>query len=314
MKKDDIIKHIIDTHNLTEIINILSDRLSGSELNSLLLEVFDRRVIQETPSSLLSKYTKNKLVKPAQLDFLKFKEEEFECYKVVAKRGFELIELSPVAQLGTSSVMATVSQKKVLTALRNTEVQSDPTNSIALHYASLKRGEKLLDKTYNFSSITRVIRTQVFSNPNFTPHFPVLCLISCGMDSGSFEFEKTELIKHFTTTQMICKAVFGFDNLFFEIIPCKGYDHDTPLISSVVSEIKSRGIDVCIAESDLQNNYYYGMRIKVKITIEGNEYEIGDGGLLDWTQKLLANKKERMLTMGLGIQLLHLFKKQYAEI
>ena len=112
--KDEAIKHIISRCNLNEIVDILSDKLSGSELNSLLLEVFERRVMQETPSSLLGKYTKNKLVKPAQLDFLKFKEEELECCKIVANSSFELIELSPVAQLGTSSVMATVNQKKFL--------------------------------------------------------------------------------------------------------------------------------------------------------------------------------------------------------
>ena len=307
--KDEAIKHIIDRYNLNEIVDILSNKLSGSELNSLLLEVFERRVMQETPSSLLGKYTKNKLVKPAQLDFLKFKEEELECCKIVANSSFELIELSPVAQLGTSSIMATVNQKKVLTALRNTEVQSDPTNSIALHYASLKKNNELSEKTYNFSNVSRVIRTQVFSNPNFTPHFPILCLISCGMDTGSFEFEKTEIYKHFVITQDVCKSVFGVNNLFFEIIPCKEYDSNSPLISNSLSHIKNSGFDVRIAESDSQNNYYYGMRIKVKIIADGVEYEIGDGGLLDWTQKLLANKKERMLTMGLGIQLLHLFRK-----
>lgn len=307
--KDEAIKHIIGRYNLNDIVDILSNKLSGSELNSLLLEVFEKRVMQETPSSLLEKYTKNKLVKPAQLDFLKFKEEELECCKIVANSNFELIELSPVAQLGTSSVMATVNQKKVLTALRNTEVQSDPTNSIALHYASLKKNNELSGKTYNFSNVSRVIRTQVFSNPNFTPHFPILCLISCGMDTGSFEFEKTEIHKHFAITQDVCKSVFGFNNLFFEIIPCKGYDSNSPLISNSLSHIKNSGFDVRIAESDSQNNYYYGMRIKAKIITDGVEYEIGDGGLLDWTQKLLANKKERMLTMGLGIQLLHLFRK-----
>lgn len=307
--KDEAIKHIIDRYNLNEIVDILSNKLSGSELNSLLLEVFEKRVMQETPSSLLEKYTKNKLVKPAQLDFLKFKEEELECCKIVTNSSFELIELSPVAQLGTSSIMATVNQKKVLTALRNTEIQSDPTNSIALHYASLKKNNELSEKTYNFSNVSRVIRTQVFSNPNFTPHFPILCLISCGMDTGSFEFEKTEIHKHFAITQDVCKSVFGFNNLFFEIIPCKEYDSNSPLISNSLSHIKNSGFDVRIAESDSQNNYYYGMRIKAKIIADGVEYEIGDGGLLDWTQKLLANKKERMLTMGLGIQLLHLFRK-----
>ena len=106
------------------------------------------------------------------------------------------------------------------------------------------------------------------------------------MDTGSFEFEKTEIYKHFAITQDVCKSVFGFNNLFFEIIPCKEYDSNSPLISNSLSHIKNSGFDVRIAE-----------------------YEIGDGGLLDWTQKLLANKKERMLTMGLGIQLLHLFRK-----
>lgn len=80
--KDEAIKHIIGRYNLNDIVDILSNKLSGSELNSLLLEVFEKRVMQETPSSLLEKYTKNKLVKPAQLDFLKFKEEELECCKI----------------------------------------------------------------------------------------------------------------------------------------------------------------------------------------------------------------------------------------
>lgn len=53
--KDEAIKHIIDKYNLNEIVDILSNKLSGSELNSLLLEVFERRVMQETPSSLLGK-------------------------------------------------------------------------------------------------------------------------------------------------------------------------------------------------------------------------------------------------------------------
>ena len=117
------------------------------------------------------------------------------------------------------------------------------------------------------------------------------------MDTGSFEFERTELHKHLAITQKVCKEVFGFENIFFEIIPCKGYDEKSQLV-------------IRISKPDSHNNYYYGIRIKAKIIIDGVEHEIGDGGLLNWTQNLLANKKERMLTMGIGIQLLHLFKKQ----
>ena len=308
--KDEAIKHIISRCNLNEIVDILSDKLSGSELNSLLLEVFDRRTTKETPSSLLSKYSKNKLAKPAQLDFLEFKEEELECCKIIANNNYELIELSPVAQLGTSSVMATVNQKKVLTALRNTEVQSDPTNAIALHYASLKKKGGLDSRTYNYSNISRIIRTQVFDNPNFTPHFSVICLISCGKDTGSFNFEKEELLKHLTASYDVLRS-YSFEHIYFEIIPCKGYDGQSPLITESISYVQKNSdhIKVSVVEPDYENNYYYGFRIKAKIVVGENVIEIGDGGLLDWTQQLLTNRKERMMTMGIGFSVLHIITK-----
>ncbi len=306
MKKD-IGDHIISKLDLQDIVKVLSDELSGSELNTVLLDVFNKRVQQETPSSLLSKYEGNKLVKPALLeDVLEYKENELRCYKLIAGRGFEPIELSPVAQLGTSSVMATVDQKKVLTALRGTEVQADPTNAIALHYASLRKKGKLDSKTYNYSNISRVIRTQVFDNPNFTPHFIVLALISCGRDTGSFNFEKEELLKHLTTSYEICKS-YGVEQVWYEIIPCKGYDSQSSLITETVSYIreKNSNIKVLVVEPQHDNNYYHGFRIKQQIKISNSTIEIADGGLLDWTQQLLTNKKERMMTFGLGIQVLY---------
>lgn len=310
MKKD-IADHIISKLDLQDIVKVLSYELSGSELNIILLDVFNRRVQQETTSSLLNKYEGNKLVKPAQIDVLKYKEEEFNCYKILADKGFEPIELSPVAQLGTSSVVATVDQKKVLTALRNTEVQADPTNAIALHYASLKKKGKLDSNTYNYSNISRVIRTQAFSNPNFTPHFSVLGLISCGKDTGSFNFEKEELLKHLTTLYEICKKIYGLEQVYSEIIPCKGYDNQNPLITDSISYVQERVGDfsVSVVEPDYENNYYYGFRIKLKTILNGDTYEIGDGGLLDWTQQFLNSRKERMMTSSIGPQLLHQLTK-----
>ena len=101
MKKD-IGDHLISKLDLQDIAKVLSDELSGSELNTVLLDIFNKRVQQETPSSLLSKYEGNKLVKPALLeDVLEYKEKELRCYKLIAGRGFEPIEPSPVAQFGT---------------------------------------------------------------------------------------------------------------------------------------------------------------------------------------------------------------------
>ena len=310
MKKD-IGDHLISKLDLQDIAKVLSDELSGSELNTVLLDIFNKRVQQETPSSLLSKYEGNKLVKPALLeDVLEYKEKELRCYKLIAGRGFEPIELSPVAQFGTNSVIATVDQKKVLTSLRNTEVQADPTNTIALHYASLKKKGELDNKTYNYSNISRVIRTQVFNNPNFTPHFSVICLISCGKDTGSFNFEKEELLKHLTASYDVLRS-YSFEHIYFEIIPCKGYDGQSPLITESISYVQKNSdhIKVSVVEPDYENNYYYGFRIKAKIVVGENVIEIGDGGLLDWTQQLLTNRKERMMTMGIGFSVLHIITK-----
>ncbi len=306
MKKE-ISTHIIDRLNWQDGFNVLSDKLSGSELNSVLLEVFNKRIKQENPASLLEKYDANKLVKPAEINVLRLKEEELESYRLLANNGFEPIELSPVTQMGTSSIVATVNQKKVLTALRNTEVRADPTNAIALHYASLRRKGTLEDRTYNFSNISRVIRTQAFSNPNFAQHFSVLCLVSNGKDTGSFNFEKEELHKHLSSLRKICVDIYRLEQLHFEIIPFKGYDKQSPLIVDCVSYIREKDntIDVSVVEPDDENNYYSGFRIKLKTRINGVVYEIGDGGILNWTQRLLNNKKERMMTSSIGVQLLH---------
>ena len=181
-------------------------------------------------------------------------------------------------------------------------------NSIATYMlsASLKKKGELDNKTYNYSNISRVIRTQVFNNPNFTPHFTVLALISCGRDTGSFNFEKEELLKHLTTSYEICKS-YGVEKIYYEIIPCKGYDSQSPLIMESISYVreKNSNLEVLVIAPEHDNNYYHGFRIKQQIVIGGNTIEIADGGLLDWTQQLLTNKKERMMTFGLGIQVLY---------
>jgi len=51
--------------------------------------------------------------------------------------------------------------------------------------------------------------------------------------------------------------------------------------------------------------YYSGLCFHVVATDrEGTPLPVADGGCLDWTRRLLANRKERLLTSGLGLELL----------
>ena len=47
--------------------------------------------------------------------------------------------------------------------------------------------------------------------------------------------------------------------------------------------------------------YYTGLCFKVRADFGAGELEVGDGGFVDWTQKLLGNRKERLLISGYGI-------------
>lgn len=47
--------------------------------------------------------------------------------------------------------------------------------------------------------------------------------------------------------------------------------------------------------------YYTGLCFKVQADFGAGELEVGDGGFVDWTGKLLGNRKERLLISGYGI-------------
>jgi hypothetical protein len=48
-------------------------------------------------------------------------------------------------------------------------------------------------------------------------------------------------------------------------------------------------------------NYYRGLCLRISpLAPDGNRYPITDGGITDWTARLLENRKERFLATGLG--------------
>jgi hypothetical protein len=63
-------------------------------------------------------------------------------------------------------------------------------------------------------------------------------------------------------------------------------------------------MEVSVDEQPGTNNYYKGLQFKADITVQGRHFEIADGGLVDWTQQLLNNKKERFFIAGFGLELL----------
>ena len=102
------------------------DRLAGSELQSALLEVMRRRAAARGPADVLAQYRRDAFCRPAAIDQRVF--VAVDGHLLAAADAFTALELSPVTPLGTCSTVALVDQNRVLSALRATEIVSDPTN------------------------------------------------------------------------------------------------------------------------------------------------------------------------------------------
>jgi len=282
-----------------EFEHLLTKDLSGSELQSFLIHVFSERAARINASNVLKSWTKDRFVQPSPLSAKDFAEFDVVAFSVAS--DFVAMELSPVCPLGTNISVAPMSQNKVLSTVRNTEVVADSTNVMALECA-IRRKALLNSDPKNMTLVKlcashRLLRTQKFSSPSAQAHFKVFTLCTAGRDTGSFDFEAKATVEHIKT---YCRL---FDELKFKKGPIiiNLYGPDSKLISQVAEELKS--FVHTVAHLGMRKSSYYPS-ISFKLNIrnsEGSEIEIGDGGITDWTQKLVSNSKERLMISGIGI-------------
>jgi hypothetical protein len=295
--KDDIIRKIEEKTGIPDMVETLAGKLSGSAFNSLLMEVYARKAKKITPPALLQQYRKNRFVHPADTDMIGLLEKELEVLKCCREHQFTPIELSPVAQFGACSVVAKADQKKIISAIRHTEVMADATNAIALHIADIRQEN---EGTLRFSTVQRHVRAQPLPDPRFSPHFKIGCLVSAGKDTGNLGFELGSLEEHFRLWVILLKTVFHIGKVRFKLQPREGF---VPEILQQLQE--NTGFDISIDHHSPSNQYYHFVQFKTVIPIGDQEIDIADGGFTDWTQQLLNNKKERLLISGFGLSLLY---------
>ncbi|SDF03341.1 hypothetical protein [Chitinophaga filiformis] len=285
-----------------DLVTILAEELSGSALNSLLLEVFDRKARQLKPSQLLQQYRMNRFVQPAAVDVLQVRAKELSTLQWLQQCGFVPLELSPVSPLGTCAAVGPVSQKKIISAIRGTEVLSDATNAIALHIADQKKRKKNTD-LLKFCTTHRHVRTPPVKVKGHSPHFTIACCVSAGIDTGNLAFEINAVREHFLALQSVLLQVFQTEVKYFKLQPRAGYKQGDQLAGRIFDEIKNM-FPVVVDTTAVPNDYYQGIQYKAVINVHGEEIEIADGGFVNWTQQLLENKKERCFISGLGIDYL----------
>ncbi len=287
--------------DVNAFIDQLAQKFTGAEFNSLLLDLFRRRASMISPAQLLREFAQNRFVQPAGIDPIRSRELELAWLKSAASRGFTPLTLSPVAPLGACSVVGTVSQHKILSSSRGTEVVADATNVLALLLARDFKGETNKDRLIRYATVHRHVRGQYFDHPDFTAHFSIFCLASGGFDRGNFAFELSQLNEHVDLILSLLQQSVSPDELlikFYLKSDNKRFEELLRQDGHVWSRLPSNFIP------DLENKYYRTVQFKIFIKRADAEIDIADGGFVDWTQQLIANRKHRVLVSGVGLELL----------
>jgi hypothetical protein len=269
--------------------------LSGSDFTSLMLEVARRRANSETPATVVRRYRTDRFVRPASSSWQELRRAE-DLLTGNLPANYELLTLAPVVPLGTHSVLATVSQDKVVTAMRACEVAADPTNALALEAAVRRRAEPAA--IVRLAAVQRVVRAQRTA-PGYLPHFGLLGMATAGRDRGGRQFEREAVAEH-VSALAVGLAAAGLAPAQLALTPLS--DAGESVAAAVAGELAGPQFEV-IADPQRKSGrgYYQDLCFKINVRSGGQWQEVGDGGFTDWAARLTASSKERLLISGLGI-------------
>lgn len=363
---EQISQRIVKDLGLSDLTEVLADKLSGSDLHSLLLAVLKRRVSRIDVSKLSQSniVTESCTVDGRLLNWL-------EAVALEAAAGFEAVELSPLSPLGAVAALTGLDQANVLSTVRAFECASDATIGLALECARRRRSPADRKDVARVCTSQRVVRFPLPQTPGFTAHFKLFSLVNAGRDIGSFAFEIAALREHIGFYLLLLEKLaatgdFSFEDTVVELSDtrvvsqlCSICNIDREEIKAVVrardSTSSTRVLEkysvvwpkavtnpaeqlaqynlpkhfilqlallaesVCAPLASEHGNarfefnlhrltglgYYEGPCFHIKTRNKGGQvFTIADGGFVTWTQKLLCDAKERLMTSAIGIELM----------
>jgi len=282
------------------VLDLLGRRLGGADLTTLLLEVFRLRAGRLTPADVFRRYLDDRFTAPADVPFHRLRRAEDLLLSAIPSE-FEPVTLSPVAPLGTHSVVGTVAQTKVVSTVRGSEVAADATNGLALEAAARRRTALERDsrsaEVVRLAAIQRVVRGQRFTGAARFAHFSLLALVTAGRDTGDLAFERRHAAEHLRLmTDALRRAGASRVRIKLTLLD--------PRFAPVAAAVRASVPDAEVLDDPERaagRGYYTGLCFKVLASRAGEPMEFGDGGFVTWTQRLLGSRKERLITSGIGV-------------
>jgi hypothetical protein len=281
----------------------LAEGLPASEVWSLLLDVLARRAGQRSPADLVRQWERDRFTQPAYVDQRTM--IAVDGHLLAAAEEFEAIELSPLAPLGACSVVGLASQNKTVSALRGTEVVSDPTNVLALECA--RRLRKDASRVVRFATCHRCVRAQeIPKRPGHAAHFRLFCLATAGRERKDHAFVVEALVEqiatHLAALDRLERHGYAFPDRRVKVLA-------TPARAPLAERIAAAVGNAPVVRETFDHPYYDGLRFMINARgAQGEDIFLIDGGAFDWLPKLTSNRRLVFVASGMGSQLAYLFR------
>jgi hypothetical protein len=298
-----IVRRILRESDSPHLLDVLSEELSGSDLTSLLLEVIRQRASRLSPDDVLRQYRRDRFVAPAEAGFASLRGVQDAMLRALPD-DVEVLTLSPLAPVGTHSAVASVDQNRVVATIRGTDVAADPTNALALEAAVRRRRHLASAATrrqeVQLAAFQRVTRAQHYREELAFSHFELFGLVTAGRALADRRFEQASATAHLRiVTDALLNA--GADRVHVELTDFGAERGELtaairrPLSPSSAVEVTER------PDRTEGRGYYPGFCYKARAVAGDRSFEVADGGHVDWTQRLLHSKKERLMITGVSV-------------
>lgn len=197
---ESIINRIIKERGINSIQDLLDGNVKPTELQPLFLKTYETFVKKIKATDTIRQYVNNRFVRPCNINQKELTKFDSSIFDSIPDK-FIPIEMAPVIPLGTNGSLSKISQKNVLSAVRNVEVIADATIALSLECAK-RRSDLLRSDPKNIEEVhlctsQRCIRLQQFERGiGFTSHFRLFVACTGGRDTGNINFEIENVKNH----------------------------------------------------------------------------------------------------------------------
>ncbi len=190
-KAIDFLKHPESVEELIE--------MPGEHLQAILIYLYNERVKLLKTKDVFKQSAENRFLQHSEVSLKEFISFDNQAIKLLDS-DFQTIELSPLAPIGSNSVICSINQKNIVSTSRNTEIVADALPLMAIEYEKIKRKTEKQGKSNNpihLCTSHRVTRAQSFEKiKGFSSHFRAIFLFSAENFLRKWELIEKYIEKH----------------------------------------------------------------------------------------------------------------------